>query len=521
MRQAMQPAARIAILAIAAVIAFGQPGEPERRFVAADVHISATGPARVMTGGFVANGRYELRHATLVDLIRTAYSVDAGKVTGGPAWLATDRFDVIAQAPANSTPDDLKPMLKALLADRFGLAARADTKPMPAFALTAGTKPKLKPAHASGEGACALSNPPGAHGTFSNLAECRNITMAGFAEWLQPIAARSYLNGLPLVDQTGLKGDWDFSFSWYSQLSITLGGAENITFTDALDKQLGLKLELTKVPQFVVVVDRINQKPADNPPGTVEILSARAAPTAFEVAEVKLSNPDDTSRMLEQMLPGGRLNIRNMPLGFLVKHAWHIHSDDLIAGAPKWFETDRFDIVAKTTTVTPVDGQLMDSDAIYPMIQLLLADRFKLATHFEDRPVTAYTLVAAKPKLTKADASTLSECRRGVGRDGKDPRRINPDLTEILSCQNITMAQFSAQLQALVPGYITKPVSDSTGISGTWDFTVAFNLPIVGNRGGVTLPDALQQQLGLKLADQKRPMPVLVIDHVERLPTNN
>jgi uncharacterized protein (TIGR03435 family) len=318
-----------------------------------------------------------------------------------------------------------------------------------------------------------------------------------------------------------LNGAWDFSLKWFSQRSITLGGAENITLFDALDRQLGLKLELTKVPLPVVAIDSVNEKPADNPPDTADILSASAVPDTFEVADVKPANPDDTSHMVEQILPGGRLNIRNMPMGFLIKLAWHIRSDDLLAGAPKWFDTDRFNIVAKVTTSTPVDGQLMDAESIYPMVQKLLADRFKLLVHYEDRPVSAYSLVAAKPKLSKADTSGRSACRRGVGPDGKDPRRANPDLTEILSCQNTTMAQFSAQLQTLVPGYVSKPVSDDTGLVGAWDFTLGFSLPIAGNRGGTTLADALEQQLGLKLTEQKRSLPVLVIDHVERTPANN
>ena len=448
---------RLGLLALFSTLAFGQPAETAARFDAADVHASPPGTARIMTGGFMSNGRYELRHATLIDLIRTAYGVETGKVIGEPAWLTTNRFDVIAHAPPASTPDDLKSMLKVLLADRFALAVHADTKAMPAYNLTAGKKPQWKPA--SGPGAseggsgCTHQSPPGPHGAFADLVQCRSVTAAAFAEWAGAIpSVRDYLNELSIVDKTGLNGAWDFTITWFSRRAITIGGADNVTFFDALDKQLGLKLELGTAPVSVIVIDKVNGTPVDNPPGTPELLSVSAVPSAFEVAEVKPSDPNDPSHMLFQVLPGGRVNVRNMPLGFLIKQVWHIRSDDLIAGAPKWFDSDRFDIVAKTTTSTPVDGQLMDAESIYPMIRRLLADRFKLVTHYEDRLVSAYALAAIKPHLGKSDDSVRSECRHGVGPDGVDPRRANPELTEVVSCRNTTMAQFTEQLPTLGAG---------------------------------------------------------------------
>ena len=70
--------------------------------------------------------RYELRNATMLDLIRTVYNVNADKVTGGPSWLEWNRYDVRALAPDGSQPAVLREMLKALLADRLGLKLRED-----------------------------------------------------------------------------------------------------------------------------------------------------------------------------------------------------------------------------------------------------------------------------------------------------------------------------------------------------------------------------------------------------------
>src|ERR1035438_9081059 len=116
--------AYLALAALVACSAFGQstsspPASPA--FEVADVHVSARSSnpsvqpfdsnayaADRMKGGFVRGGLYMLRTATMVDLIRTAFGVDADHVMGGPTWLEMDRFDVIARAPADATAEALK-----------------------------------------------------------------------------------------------------------------------------------------------------------------------------------------------------------------------------------------------------------------------------------------------------------------------------------------------------------------------------------------------------------------------------
>ena len=106
-----------------------------------------------MTGGVLRGGRYELRNATMVDLIRIAYGVEAEKVLGGPNWLEFDRFDVSAKAPTATPPETLQLMLQALLADRFKLAVHKDSKPLSVFVLSMGKgKHKLKEADGVGTG---------------------------------------------------------------------------------------------------------------------------------------------------------------------------------------------------------------------------------------------------------------------------------------------------------------------------------------------------------------------------------
>ena len=559
--------------AIFSVAAFGQTllnqpaenkSENQAQFEVADVHPSPQTRFPFKRGPMNRGGRYELRVATMVDLIATAYGVDNDKVTGGPTWLEMDRFDIIAKSPAGATPDSQKSMLKALLADRFKLAVHNDTKPLAAYGLTAGKHNQLKEADSSGDSGCKFTPPPppgppaggGPPAVPVFLYTCHNVTMTAFAAELhRMVLADQYLNGNSVVDQTELKGAWDFSFKYTPRVPPAMGAS--ITLMDAIEKQLGLKLDPIKVPLPVIVVDAVNQKPTANAPGIKEKLGVPDAPTEFEVANVKPTNTD-FKRLGIQIQPGGRVNITGATLKFLIEQAWNV-TDEMLVGAPKWLDTDRFDIVAKvSTTAGPGTGPQFDIDTLWTMLQSLIKDRFKLAVHSEERPVNAYTLVAVKPKLKRADPTSRTRFTEVPAADGKDPREKNPMLSRLVTCQNMTMAQFAEKLQYMASGYIHAPVLDSTGLEGSWDFTLSFSpagmdrimansgrgeagpgnegggrggespRPISNNApqasdpsGSVTLFEAIEKQLGLKLEKQKRNASVLVIDHIEQKPTDN
>jgi uncharacterized protein (TIGR03435 family) len=170
------------------------------------------------------------------------------------------------------------------------------------------------------------------------------------------------------------------------------------------------------------------------------------------------------------------------------------------------------------------------------LVTKLLEDRFKLKTHFEDRVVPAPTLSSVRPKMAKADPTTRTGCYEGPGPDGKDPRIANPVLSRLLYCRNITMAQFAELLPQQANGYVHSAVLDKTGLTDAYDFTLSFSaygilqdsLKSSSQPGGgadpngaLSLSEAIGKQLGLKLELEKRPAPVLVIDHVEPKPTEN
>src|SRR5580698_2897540 len=235
-------------------------------------------------------GRYELRNASLVDLIQTAWDVNADNVVGGPDWLDLKRFDVIATAPADSRPDTLRMMLRELLADRFQLAVHQDMKEFPAYAITVGKKLQIKRANAEETGCQARQNgKPSEPVVF----DCRNMTMAAFAKAIPGMRGSSgYLFNYQVVDRTGLKGAWDFTVTWSPRTSVlpiaTVG--ETVTIFDAFEKQLGLNLKLTSVPAPVVVVDHVSERPSGSHPEIAETPPARPR---FEVASIK---PDDPGR---------------------------------------------------------------------------------------------------------------------------------------------------------------------------------------------------------------------------------
>jgi uncharacterized protein (TIGR03435 family) len=519
----------------------GQSADPPPVFEVADIHQSASSTNPFMRGGVIRGDRYELRNATMVDLIRTAYGVDAEKVVGGPSWLESDRFDVIAKTPPNITPETVRPMLQGLLADRFKLAVHNDNKLMPVFVLSTGKgKPKLKEADDSERTGCQGQPQNPEPGTIPYaMVQCHNMTMEGFARNLRQMAG-AYMTS-PVVDSTGLKGAWDFDIKWTARALLSQAGGDGITIFDAVDKQLGLKLEPQRVPTPVIVVDSVNRKPTDNPPGVTQKLPT-PPPAEFEVADVKPSAPDARQSFRIQ---NGRVEAHAFPLKNLIMIAWDLNGEELLSGAPRWLNSARFDIIAKASTSGP--GPQVDFDSLRLMLRALLAERFRLATHTEDRPVNAYTLMAAKPKLKKADPSNRTGCKEGPGTDAKDPRDANPILSRLITCQNMTMSEFAARLQGLAPGYIHTPVVDATEIDGAWDFSLSFS-PVgllQSGRGGdggragdgsqaaagagtpsdpngaLSLFDAVNKQLGLKLVMEKRPASVLVIDHVEEKPTEN
>jgi uncharacterized protein (TIGR03435 family) len=508
----------LALLAIAQ-----QEVRPE--FEIADVHVSPPsedGRRSVLVEGgeSVRGGRYEIYNATIVDLIRTAYSVEADAVLDGPTWLTLDRFDIIAKVPEQATMASVKIMLQSLLSSRFKLVARTDTRPMPAWVLARGAgEHKLKRSVNSGEAVCRLAD-------NNEQLSCRNVSIDAFVRWLRTRPSTT----LPVVNSTGIEGAWDFDLRYTFTggfTGISENNPQNKFIIDAFEKQTGLKLELHNVPQTAVLVESVNRAPTPNPLD----IETRLPPDPVEFEVVSIRPCETVDLRAWRSSPSGQLTTGCQPLSMLISRAWNLGSELQgpgnrilttvpadISGAPSWLKSKRFDIVAKAPVAVAQGG-----DVKYrAMLRNLLLDRFKMITHYENRPVDVYTLVAVKPKLKTADPSTRAGCK-ATG--------LVPGASSAITCQNVTLAEFvdvlNRQISVIAAG---RRVIDETGIQGTWDVTLTYRvIPVAAAAPGVAADpagdlspfDAIERQLGLKLQEAKRAVPMFVIDHIEENPTEN
>jgi len=249
-----------AVIAAATPAAFAQPPQPPVAFEVTSVKLVEP-PIEFSRYG-QRNGRLDYKAASLTDCLSRAYGINSRQIVG-PDWLSENRFDIIATAPAGTTDDQLMPMLKTLLADRFGMAAHRETRDLTEYALTvAKNGPKLKQSDGAGNANTSILPQRGIRNGWS----LKNATMAQFVDFLTSFGAqRDNALDRPIVDKTGLKGKFDFDFVRSPQTGPaatddTLGP----TVFTAVQDQLGLKLDAQKGPVEVLVIDHAEKVPTVN-----------------------------------------------------------------------------------------------------------------------------------------------------------------------------------------------------------------------------------------------------------------
>jgi uncharacterized protein (TIGR03435 family) len=217
--------------------------------------------------GFLVRGRtFSTINTNLSDLITFAYGLHARQIVGGPAWLETEKYDIAAEPDQPGQPNDkqLKLMVKKLLTERFKLTFHHDKKELSVYALTVGkTGPKLTKSEGDPNGL------PGLFFRALGVLGVTNATMGDFTGVMQTAVLDR-----PVVDQTGLIGRFNFTLSWTPDESQFGGMGIKVPppsdkpdappglFT-AIQEQLGLKLDPTKAPVDVLVIDHV-EKPSDN-----------------------------------------------------------------------------------------------------------------------------------------------------------------------------------------------------------------------------------------------------------------
>jgi len=354
--------------------------------------------------------------------------------------------------------------------------------------------------------------------------------MAAFVMRLREMGSE-YLKE-PVVDETGIEGTWDFDLQWTRRSALLAAGAERVTVFEAVSRQLGLNLVLQDAPAPVLVIDRVDQ-PAPNAPDIAQKLSPRQL--AFEVADVKINKTGEADSF--NYTRGGGLELRHARLDTAMGFAWDIstvHTHEWIFGIPKGADSVRIDVSARAGKRPNAEahGNSGYDDDLRAMTRALLTDRFRIKWHYEDRPVEAYSLTASRPNLKKAGPANRASCHDARSM-ANDPRDTNPLLSELISCRNVTMAQFASRLQKIDDFQFAYPVEDATGLDGTWDFDLNFtpgerfrdslrSSGVAGAEpnGAVSFPEALSKP-GLRLDKRKRMLPIVVIDHMDLTPGGN
>lgn len=540
---------KVAALSLLAIVSI--PAQQPPRFELADVHISTTSHSFAQNfGGVLRAGRYVNRDATMLNLIAAAYSLSDEDIAGGPGWMNSDLFEVIAKVPDGTNMATANLMLQSLLAERFKLSIHKDTHPMPRYVLSAGPGgPKLKAAGGTGSSTCQpvqQGGPAGGRGGPQDLAsipnivvQCRNMTAAEIADNLHQMAG-GYLDH-DVIDQTRLEGSFDFDLEWTGRGALAAKGADGISIFDAVSKQLGLKLELQNVPMPVMVVEKVMRQPTPNPPGIAATLAS--APARFEAASIKVATPE--RQMVGLLYTGGSEMRAGGTLRNLIAMSLQIPPNvagDVLVGLSKSADSTRWDIDAKVPSTGEGAPNIVRGRPLPPplsvgleMLHGLLLDRFELKTHTENREVTVYALVPAggKPKMTQAEESERSGCKP----DANAPKPVT-NMGPMISCKNTSMPELAENLTRMANAYIDHPIVDGTGLQGGWNFLIGWTprgalqtqtptstnpnqtgaINTAADPGGISVFEAVEKELGLKLVKQTKSISVIVVDHVAEKP---
>jgi uncharacterized protein (TIGR03435 family) len=207
--------------------------------------------------------RITFQATTIEILIRSAYNVLPYQISG-PSWLSTERYAVTAILPAGTSREQLQQMLASLLAERFGLVFHRVMKDFPGYAITiAKGGPKLTPTTHDDNFAVFRGANDG-HGTMHyELTQTSTTLLTNRISLMLQALTGPGPTTTPVVDHTGISGKFDFTLDVPSRLELDLEDvATNIS--DALEREIGLKLERVKVPLPVLIIDHAERVPTPN-----------------------------------------------------------------------------------------------------------------------------------------------------------------------------------------------------------------------------------------------------------------
>lgn len=258
-------------------------------------------------------------------------------------------------------------------------------------------------------------------------------------------------------------------------------------------------------------------------------VQSQDSPTPIEfysVASIRrsASNPGNYGGLQVHIGPTD-IEASNVTLEVLIKLAYGLQ-DKQIAGGPPWLDSQQFDIVAKSDRTIGTGGndwsvaqrKNFESKGVLPL-QNLLAERFGLKFHFEERETSVYALVVLKGGSKLQPAGTIKEI---FGSNNPGIRGVGPGH---LAAIHSTTDQLTRFLSSAYSSQLGRPIINETGLTAAYDFTLRFAADQMAATAepaplGPSLFTALEEQLGLKLQPKKAPMRTLLIDHVEA-PSDN
>ena len=274
------------------------PQTPAPAFEVASVKLNNSGDGRVMLSQ-QPGGRFTATNVPLRLLIRNAYQLQDFQIVGAPAWINSERYDIVAKAEDGTPPETpsldrtgpsrIQLMIRSLLAERFQLVAHDETRELPIYALVVARSdgklgPDLKKSEvdcnavfAAGRGRGMPPPPPPGPPQAGERPQCGirigmgNLAMGG-APLPQFANSLAMFVGRTVQDKTGLAGNYDVTLTWTpDQMPQRPPGAPEPPPADpngpsiftALQEQLGLKLDSQKGPVSVLVIDRV-ERPKEN-----------------------------------------------------------------------------------------------------------------------------------------------------------------------------------------------------------------------------------------------------------------
>ncbi len=231
---------------------------------------------------------------------------------------------------------------------------------------------------------------------------------------------------------------------------------------------------------------------------------AKDATPQFEVATIKAADPAAQSQGFH--MRGRRIFVENERLSDIVSVAYAVHRAQIV-DAPAWFDHDRYDIEGVPDVAGYPDLRQMQG-----MLRKLLEERFQMKLRRDRRELPVYAIAVAKggAKIRKSasDPNSLPD-QTGYGQNGQ----------QVVKFTNVAMSDVVLEMQ----GFLERPVVDTTGLQGRFDFTLTWtpsSAPASGETAAPGIFTAMQEQLGLRLQPTKAATEVLVVERVERPSAN-